>query len=271
MDGSFDPQSNNDSIERNVEVPSIVQSQLSSTTENNEINGTTESNSTYQTAAYSYDEFSPDENVISKSETKEPFFQVLYYKDTDDETKETFEDAEYKQVKNEPNPSKVLLPSSSYEESAIGKRSPMIIDERSLQKLERIARGANGEVFKYSYSHSYSKESDSELVTRSELVAIKHEFGRKCDKSEKIVKEYTKLLDLDHVNIIKLLGIVEKKDSNDLIVMELGECSLRMFLNDYELHVPYRIPFRICILYFLQIARGMKEAHAKVRARIYLA
>jgi hypothetical protein len=59
--------------------------------------------------------------------------------------------------------------------------------------------------------------------------------------------------------------------------MELGDCSLKEFLNDlrrllssledYDLRDI--LPYRQCVEYFLQIVRAMKEAHSKVKKRIF--
>ena len=243
MDGSFDPKSNG-SIERNIDARNDTKYDFEPVEENAE----NQAIDTSQSQSQSNLEASNQVETMSSLTEIYPF-QTLYYRDTDEP--QAFEDLFNKDVITEKNP-KVITPSASYDDV----KTPPIIDERNLRKLERLGAGSNGEVFKYSYSKDFEQ--------RSELVAVKEEFGKKGDKNEKVVNEYLKLYDLNHEHIIKIIGIVPKKDSSDWVVMELGDCSLRNFLNDFKTYVPFKIPHRLCIDYFLQISRGMKEAHSKV-------
>ena len=68
--------------------------------------------------------------------------------------------------------------------------------------------------------------------------------------------------------------MVHKENSIDWIVMELGDCSLKEFLNDLRNVLRENadafglrdiLSYRQCLEFFLQIARGMKEAHSKVK------
>ena len=238
MDGSFDPNSANSSIERNVEVSKEEEnrSNTEETRNNNEANRYME-NITY----FQDDPTSPVQIRTNGATIVE-------------------------------NNSHILKPSTSYEETGQEKpRSASIrnIEVNKLSNFELIGRGNNGNVYKCSCSEL---NDDGELLCK-ELVAVKEERGYKLHKEDKVMYEATKLFFLNHPNIIKCYGVVKKQDCIDCVVMELGQCSLRIFLNDLgdvlSQNKGYSsrnfLSYRLCIEYLLQIARGMENAHSHVK------
>ncbi len=151
--------------------------------------------------------------------------------------------------------------------------SPKIryINENSLYDITNLIgsngvykKGSNGEIFTAKWS---------ENGNHSVPVAIKKEIGTKAEKEDKVYCEVKKLINLKHENVIEFIGMVYQPNSVDWVVMELGDCSLKEFLNDlrrllsslegYDLRDI--MPYRQCVEYFLQIVRAMKEAHSRVK------
>ena len=281
MDGSFDPSEtgSGDSNERNVELTS--ESSMSSILlETN--NATTTTKKTTEALSTSKPnssvlalESNPTLGHATGSSTSinnlqhPPLFQI--YQDLDDQPRVVIQSPSNQdviEIKTDRN-SHILLPSTSREDQS----SPKIrhIDVNSLFDITKL-KGSDGRHKKGSNGEIYTAKW-SENENRSVLVAIKVEDGTKTEKEGKVYCEAEKLNDLKHEHIIEFYGVVPKLDSVDWVVMELGDCSLKEFLNDlrrllnsledYDLRDI--LPYRQCIEYFLQIVRAMKEAHSKVR------
>ena len=259
MDGSFDPsESNDDSIERNVEASSeettapvaLVTERLNSTLTQFDENS-------------SQDE--QPRRLSASNNEQTPLFQI--YQDLDEQQRTVVQISSNEEI-IVGNNNHILSPSTSREDQQ-QQISPMIryIDGSSVYNLKDLnKRGTNGKIYTANWT---------ELENRSELVAVKEEMGSKAEKDGKVVYEAEKLSDLNHENIIAFYGMIQKSHSADWIVMELGDCSLNEFLNDLRqlLRIPnveYGIrdifSYRNCVEFFLQIARGMEYAHLKVIA-----
>jgi hypothetical protein len=256
MDGSFDPsESNDDSIERNVEASSeetttpvaIATERLNSTLTQFDENS-------------SQDE---ESRRLSASNEQTPLFQI--YQDLDDQQRPIVQITSNEEI-IAGNNNHFLLQSTSREDQH-QQVSPTIryIDARSIYNLKDLnKRGTNGKIWTANWTESEN---------RSELVAVKEEMGSKAEKDGKVIYEAEKLNDLNHENIIGFYGMIHKSHSADWTVMELGDCSLNEFLNDLRQLLPnaqYGIrdifSYRNCVEFFLQIARGMEYAHLKVNA-----
>jgi serine/threonine protein kinase len=130
-----------------------------------------------------------------------------------------------------------------------------IIDSNSLEKLKILGEGANGIIYL--------------CRLNDKLVAVKEEIGTREVKNDKVQKEFKKLADLDHENIIRVIGISPSVEKCDSIVMEYAETSLESLLRDTRQalvdanYTPVKIPDSICLKMILQLASAMKEAHSK--------
>lgn len=145
-----------------------------------------------------------------------------------------------------------------------------IVDKCNITFYEQLASGDSSKLHK-----CLMKKSDNTL----QLATVKIvDSDNQLDKQEKRAKrqaikyQVSKLCNLSHHNIIKCYGVVKICNSIDWVLMEFGECSLRTFLEDIQVFLRKNndwslrkiFSYRICIEYFLQIARGMNEAHSKV-------
>jgi hypothetical protein len=278
MDGSFDPSEtgSGDSNERNVEIKSELSASSILLATNNETTTTTKTKealttSTPNSSILALESNSTLTHATGSSTSINSLVQpTLYqiYQDLDEQPRVVTQSPSNQDVIIDRN-SHYLLPSTSREDQP----SPKIryIDENSLYDITKL-KGSDGKYKKGSNGEIYTAKW-SENENRSVLVAIKVEDGTKTEKEGKVYCEAEKLSDLKHEHIIEFYGVVPKLDSVDWVVMELGDCSLKEFLNDlrrllnsledYDLRDI--LPYRQCVEYFLQIVRAMKEAHSKVK------
>jgi hypothetical protein len=187
------------------------------------------------------------------------------YHDLDEQSRSVIQITTNEAVKIDRN-SHFLLLSTCREDQ----RSPQIryIDENSLYDITKLKgsdgrhkKGSNGEIYTALW-----RENENHI----KLVAIKKEKGTKAEIEGKVLKEVKKLINLKHENVIEFIGMVYQPNSVNWVVMELGDCSLKEFLDDLRRLLISQslrdiLPNRQCVEYFLQIVRAMKEAHSKVR------
>lgn len=108
------------------------------------------------------------------------------------------------------------------------KRKLVEYDRDDVEKKQRLGSGEFGIVY-------------AGILKRSISVAIKE--ARPNKQSTEIEQDASKLAHIDHKNVIKILGICYYKEEHaPWIIMELGEISLRRFLDelDFEMSMEYK-------------------------------
>jgi len=274
MDGSFDPSETGggDSNVRNVEIKSESSASSILLATNNETTTTTKTKEELSTSTPTVESNSTLKHATGSSTSASNLGLFQIYQDLDEQPVVT--QSPFNQGVIIDRNSHILLPSTSREDQP----SPKIrfINENSLYDITKL-KGSDGKYKKGSNGEIYTAKWSENENRSSVLVAIKVEEGSKTEKEGKVYCEAEKLSDLKHENIIDFYGVVSKLDSVDWVVMELGDCSLKEFLNDlrrllssledYDLRDI--MPYRQCVEYFLQIVRAMKEAHSRVKKRIF--